>query len=143
MKGQKMRRIIQNTIIAGTFVFLFAGWFMYIGQKETDATEANTMELTVSNVSPFDVENVKVEVNGDHPVKIERLGSGETVEIQVRKDLNPAGVVRVYGEAGILGEFGKCFGGQMRTGTEFGISMNENMKMEVSSNLPEYVSVGL
>ena len=116
---------------------------MYTGQKEADGAESERMELTVSNVSPFDVENVKVEVNGDHPVKIERIASGEETKIRVRKDLNPAGVVRIYGEAGILGEFGKYFGGQMSVGTEFGISMNENMKMEVTSNLPEYISVGL
>lgn len=138
-----MRQIIQNTMIAGAFCFLFAGWFMYTGQKEADGAESERMELMVSNVSPFDVENVKVEVNGDHPVKIERIASGEEAKIRVRKDLNPAGVVRIYGEAGILGKFGKYFGGQMSVGTEFGISMNENMKMEVTSNLPEYISVGL
>ena len=68
------------------------------------------MELTVSNVSPFDVENVKVEVNGDHPVKIERIASGEEAKIRVRKDLNPAGVVRIYGESPDTWESGICMG---------------------------------
>ena len=117
-----MRRILQNLIIAFTVIFLFTGMFLYRKSEYVEASGQYTSNITIRNTSPLELENVQVKFNGAETVTIGAMQSGEK-RVQVR------------GTSDLAGKFAGYFSGRITDGTEATIYLEEDMTLEVSSNV--------
>ena len=123
-----MRRILQNLIIAFTVIFLFTGMFLYRKSEYVEASGQYTSNITIRNTSPLELENVQVKFNG-------AMQSGEKRVIEIPEEAKPAVTVQVRGTSDLAGKFAGYFSGRITDGTEATIYLEEDMTLEVSSNV--------
>ena len=128
-----MRRILQNLIIAFTVIFLFTGMFLYRKSEYVEASGQYTSNITIRNTSPL--ENVQVKFNGAETVTIGAMQSGEKRVIEIPEEAKPAVTVQVRGTSDLAGKFAGYFSGRITDGTEATIYLEEDMTLEVSSNV--------
>ena len=126
-----MRRILQNLIIAFTVIFLFTGMFLYRKSEYVEASGQYTSNITIRNTSPLELENVQVKFNGAETVTIGAMQSGEKRVIEIPEEAKPA----VTGTSDLAGKFAGYFSGRITDGTEATIYLEEDMTLEVSSNV--------
>lgn len=129
-----MRRVLQNLIIAFTVIFLFTGMFLYRKSEYVEASGQYTSNITIRNTSPLELENVQVKFNGAETVTIGAMQSGEKRVIEIPEEAKPAVTVQVSGTSD-LAEFAGHFSGRITDGTEAMIYLEEDMTLEVSSNV--------
>ena len=128
-----MRRVLQNLIIAFTVIFLFTGMFLYRKSEYVEASGQYTSNITIRNTSPLELENVQVKFNGAETVTIGAMQSGEKRVIP--EEAKPAVTVQVSGTSDLAGKFAGHFSGRITDGTEAVIYLEEDMTLEVSSNV--------
>ena len=130
-----MRRILQNLIIAFTVIFLFTGMFLYRKSEYVEASGQYTSNITIRNTSPLELENVQVKFNGAETVTIGAMQSGEKRVIEIPEGSGLAVAVRLRGPSDLAGKFAGYFSGRITDGTEATIYLEEDMTLEVSSNV--------
>ena len=128
-----MRRVLQNLIIAFTVIFLFTGMFLYRKSEYVEASGQYTSNITIRNISPLELENVKF--NGAETVTIGAMQSGEKRVIEIPEEAKPAVTVQVSGTSDLAGKFAGHFSGRITDGTEAVIYLEEDMTLGVSSNV--------
>lgn len=130
-----MRRILQNLIIAFTVIFLFTGMFLYRKSEYVEASGQYTSNITIRNTSPLELENVQIKFNGAETVTIGAMQSREKRVIEIPEEAKPAVTVQVSGTSDLAGKFAGHFSGRITDGTEAMIYLEEDMTLEVSSNV--------
>ena len=130
-----MRRVLQNLIIAFVVIFLLAGMVLYNKSEYVEASGEYTSNITIRNTSPLELENVQVKFNGAETVTIEAMQSGEKRVIEIPEEAKPAVTVRVSGTSDLAGKFAGYFSGRITDGTEATIYLEEDMTLEVVSNV--------
>lgn len=100
-----------------------------------EASGQYTSNITIRNASPLELENVQVKFNGAETVTIGAMQSGEKRVIEIPEEAKPAVTVQVSGTSDLAGKFAGHFSGRITDGTEAVIYLEEDMTLEVSSNV--------
>ena len=124
-----MRRVLQNLIIAFAVIFLLAGMILYNKSECVEASGQYTSNITIRNTSPLELENVQVKFNGAEAVTIGAMQSGEKRVIEIPEEAKPAVT------SDLAGKFAGYFSGRITDGTEATIYLEEDLTLEVSSNV--------
>ena len=130
-----MRRVLQNLIIAFTVIFLFMGMVLYNKSEYVEASGEYTSNITIRNTSPLELENVQVKFNGAETVTIGAMQSEEKRVIEIPEEAKPAVTVQISGTSNLAGKFAGYFSGRITDGTEVTIYLEEDLTLEVSSNI--------
>jgi hypothetical protein len=130
-----MRRVLQNLIIAFTVIFLFTGMFLYRKSEYVEAGRQIIFRESAWMKEKMRLENVQVKFNGAETVTIGAMQSGEKRVIEIPEEAKPAVTVQVSGTSDLAGKFAGHFSGRITDGTEAMIYLEEDMTLEVSSNM--------
>ena len=130
-----MRRVLQNLIIAFVVIFLLAGMVLYNKSEYVEASGEYTSNITIRNTSPLELENVQVKFNGAETVTIGAMQSEEKRVIEIPEEAKPAVTVQISGTSNLAGKFAGYFSGRITDGTEVTIYLEEDLTLEVSSNI--------
>lgn len=130
-----MRRVLQHLIITLVVIFLLAGMVLYNKSEYVEASGEYTSNITIRNTSPLELENVQVKFNGAETVTIGAMQSEEKRVIEIPEEAKPAVTVQISGTSNLAGKFAGYFSGRITDGTEVTIYLEEDLTLEVSSNI--------
>lgn len=134
---KKMRKFLKNVIVVFTFAFLFTGLILSHKSEYVEAGNKYPTYITLQNTSPFELKDVQLQFNYTDPVVIASVQSGEKVKVEIPEEAILAVTITVKGDSDLVGSFANCFSGRIVMGTELGVYLDEEMKLGVSSNIPE------
>lgn len=132
-----MKKTIKKIIAFVAAIAVIGGLAIYNCSEYVSAEEEGKPSLTIENTTPFEVKNVKVQLNEGKTVEIGTIGKKESVEVPLEEGARPIVLTTVQGWIPLAGKFDGTVTGWVKEDSRIQLHLDDDLKGYVSSNIED------
>lgn len=132
-----MKKGIKNAAAFVIAVVLICGLSIYNNRQYVNAQTETKPSLTIENTTPFELEDVKVQMNNNQTVNVGTIGKNASVEVPLEEDTDPVVVTKIQGKTSMNEKFDETVRGWIKNDAKIKVHLDDEMKVYVSSNVEE------
>lgn len=132
-----MKKGIKSAAAFLIAVVLICGLSIYNNRQYVNAQTETKPSLTIENTTPFELEDVKVQMNNNQTVNVGTIGKNASVEVPLQEDVDPVVVTTVQGQTSISGKFAGTVRGWVKEDARIKVQLDDEMKVYVTSNVED------
>lgn len=132
-----MKKIIRQILALAIVIGVIAGLAIFNFSEYVNAQDEGKPSLTIENTTPFEVKNVKVQLNKGKTVEIGTIGKKESVEVPLEQGTNPIVQTMIRGKMPLAGKFDDTVTGWIKENSRIQLHLDDELKMYISSNIED------
>lgn len=132
-----MKKGIKSAAAFVIAVVLICGLSIYNNRQYVNAQTETKPSLTIENTTPFELEDVKVQMNNNQTVNVGTIGKNASVEVPLEEDTDPVVVTKIQGKTSMNEKFDETVRGWIKNDAKIKVHLDDEMKAYVSSNVEE------
>lgn len=132
-----MKRTIKRVIAFVAAIGIIGGLAVFNFSEYVNAQDEEKPSLTIVNTTPFEVKNVKVQLNKGKTVEIGTIGKKESVKVPLEQEANPIVWTEIQGRMPLAGKFDSMVEGCIGENSRIQLHLDDELKVYVSSNVED------
>lgn len=132
-----MKKGIKSAAAFVIAVVLICVLSIYNNRQYVNAQTETKPSLTIENTTPFELEDVKVQMNNNQTVNVGTIGKNASVEVPLEEDTDPVVVTKIQGKTSMNEKFDETVRGWIKNDAKIKVHLDDEMKVYVSSNVEE------
>lgn len=132
-----MKKIIKQILAFAITIGVIGGLAFFNFSEYVNAQGEEKPSLTIENTTPFEVKNVKVQLNKGQTVEIGTIGKKESVEVPLEQGTNPIVQTKIRGKMPLAGKFDSTVIGWVKENSRIQLHLDDELKVYVSSNIED------
>ena len=132
-----MKKIIKQILAFAIAIGVIGGLAFFNCSEYVNAQGEKKPSLTIENTTPFEVKNVKVQLNKGKMVEIGTIGKKESVEVPLEEGTNPIVQTKIQGKMPLAGKFDGMVTGWIKENSRIQLHLDDELKVYISSNIED------